>query len=106
MSNESLFVISHCEAWCSDGSKYFGQSRSADRYSLCAGDGEHGFSGRGKGSLDARLFSRQELADALDLGLHAAAKAGDADSSDLFTQVSRGVDKLRWLVEAHAQSKD
>jgi starvation-inducible DNA-binding protein len=35
-----------------------------------------------------------------------AAKAGDADTADLFTEVSRGVDKLLWLVEAHMQSKD
>ena len=35
-----------------------------------------------------------------------AATAGDADTADLFTEVSRGVDKLLWFVEAHAQSKD
>src|SRR5712691_5154398 len=35
-----------------------------------------------------------------------AGKAGDADTADLFTEVSRGVDKLLWMVEAHAQSKD
>jgi starvation-inducible DNA-binding protein len=35
-----------------------------------------------------------------------AAKAGDADTADLFTEVSRGVDKLLWMVEAHAQSKE
>jgi len=40
--------------------------------------------------------------DAIDL----AATAGDADTADLFTEVSRGVDKLLWLVEAHLQAKD
>jgi len=35
-----------------------------------------------------------------------AAKAGDADTADLFTEVSRGVDKLLWLVEAHMQAKE
>lgn len=30
-----------------------------------------------------------------------AAKAGDADTSDLFTGVSRGIDKSLWLLEAH-----
>jgi starvation-inducible DNA-binding protein len=30
---------------------------------------------------------------------------GDVDTSDLFTQVSRGIDKWLWFVEAHAQSK-
>lgn len=35
-----------------------------------------------------------------------AASFGDADTADLFTQVSCGVDKLLWLVEAHTQSRD
>jgi starvation-inducible DNA-binding protein len=35
-----------------------------------------------------------------------AAKFGDADTADLFTGVSRGVDKLLWMVEAHLQSHD
>lgn len=35
-----------------------------------------------------------------------ASKAVDADTADLFTEVSRGVDKLLWMVEAHAQSKE
>src|SRR5262245_43686594 len=40
--------------------------------------------------------------DAIDT----ASKAGDADTADLFTEVSSGVDKLLWLVEAHTQSKE
>jgi starvation-inducible DNA-binding protein len=35
-----------------------------------------------------------------------AADAGDADTADLFTEISRGMDKWLWFVEAHAQSKD
>jgi starvation-inducible DNA-binding protein len=31
---------------------------------------------------------------------------GDADTVDLFTQISRGVDKLLWKVAAHAQATD
>ena len=38
--------------------------------------------------------------------IETSAEAGDADTSDLFTQVSRSVDKLLWLIEAHAQSGD
>ena len=34
------------------------------------------------------------------------ATQGDADTADLFTEVSRGVDKLLWKVEAHIQSND
>ena len=35
-----------------------------------------------------------------------AASSGDADTADLFTEVSRGVDKLLWKVEVHNQAKD
>ena len=35
-----------------------------------------------------------------------AGQAGDADTADLFTEISRGVDKLLWMVEAHSQAKD
>lgn len=35
-----------------------------------------------------------------------AAKLGDANTADLFTEISRGVDKLLWMVEAHAQAKE
>jgi starvation-inducible DNA-binding protein len=28
---------------------------------------------------------------------------GDADTSDLFTEISRGIDKMLWFVEAHIQ---
>ena len=38
--------------------------------------------------------------------INTAAKAGDADTADLFTEVSRGVDKLLWFVEAHRQAKE
>ena len=38
--------------------------------------------------------------------IDAATKVGDADTADLFTGVSREVDKLLWLVEAHAQAKE
>lgn len=31
--------------------------------------------------------------------------AGDANTADLFTEVSRGIDKWLWFVEAHAQAE-
>lgn len=53
----------------------------------------------------------QALADALSVfgksvraAIETATKMGDADTADLFTEVSRGVDKLLWFVEAHNQS--
>jgi starvation-inducible DNA-binding protein len=30
----------------------------------------------------------------------------DADTADIFTEISRGVDKWLWMVEAHSQSED
>ena len=39
-------------------------------------------------------------------GIEAANGLGDADTADLFTEISRGADKLLWKVEAHAQAKD
>ena len=38
--------------------------------------------------------------------IDAAANGGDADTADLFTEISRGVDKLLWKVEAHTQGTD
>lgn len=33
-----------------------------------------------------------------------ATKAGDADTADLFTEISRGLDKWLWFLEAHLQA--
>jgi starvation-inducible DNA-binding protein len=39
-------------------------------------------------------------------GIDTATALGDAATADLFTEISRGVDKLLWKVEAHVQTKD
>jgi starvation-inducible DNA-binding protein len=36
-------------------------------------------------------------------GIDEAAAANDADTVDLFTAISRGIDKMLWMVEAHVQ---
>lgn len=33
-------------------------------------------------------------------------RAEDLDTADLFTDISRGLDKLLWLIEAHLQAKE
>lgn len=38
--------------------------------------------------------------------MNIATEAGDAETADLFTEVSRGVGKLLWLLQAHLQAKD
>jgi starvation-inducible DNA-binding protein len=40
--------------------------------------------------------------EAVRNAIDTAADAGDADTSDLFTEISRGIDKALWFVEAHA----
>jgi len=34
-----------------------------------------------------------------------AAELGDADTADLFTEISRAIDKQLWFVEAHLQGE-
>jgi starvation-inducible DNA-binding protein len=41
---------------------------------------------------------------AVRAGIDEAAKLGDQDTADLFTEVSRTIDKHLWFVEAHLQS--
>lgn len=38
-------------------------------------------------------------------GIDACAKMGDADAADILTEISRGVDKHLWFVEAHLESE-
>ena len=38
-------------------------------------------------------------------GIDQANDLGDPDTADLFTEVSRGIDKWLWFVEAHVQGE-
>jgi starvation-inducible DNA-binding protein len=42
-------------------------------------------------------------ANAVRANIEQAAEAGDADTADIFTSVSRGLDKSLWMLEAHTQ---
>ncbi len=42
---------------------------------------------------------------AVRAGIDDTAKLGDADTADLFTGVSRSIDKYLWFLEAHLQDK-
>src|SRR5262245_35456180 len=52
-------------------------------------------------AVSAALAGFGKLARA---GIDQADELGDKDTADLFTEISRGVDKWLWLVEAHLQA--
>jgi starvation-inducible DNA-binding protein len=58
----------------------------------------------GRGHLEALAGALARFGKAVRNAIDAAGQAGDADTSDLFTGVSRDVDKSLWLVEAHLQA--
>lgn len=60
--------------------------------------------GEGRAHLDALAAAYARYAKAVRKAIDEAAKAGDAGTSDLFTGISRGVDKALWLLEAHLQA--
>jgi starvation-inducible DNA-binding protein len=44
-----------------------------------------------------------KVANAIRAAIDQADEAGDADTADIFTEVSRGLDKQLWFLEAHMQ---
>ncbi len=60
----------------------------------------------GRGHVAALSSALANFGATTRAAIDSAGKAGDADTADLFTEVSRGVDKLLWMIEAHLQSKD
>ena len=38
-------------------------------------------------------------------GIDQANEIGDLDTADIFTEISRGIDKWLWFVEAHLQAE-
>lgn len=55
----------------------------------------------GEGHLKAVAAVMAQFGKALRADIDAAAELGDADTSDVFTEVSRAIDKQLWFVEAH-----
>jgi starvation-inducible DNA-binding protein len=54
-------------------------------------------------SLQRTLAS---LAASTRAAIDIASNMGEADTADLFTGVSRGIDKMLWKIEAHLQAED
>ncbi|MBX3281691.1 MAG: DNA starvation/stationary phase protection protein Dps [Acidobacteria bacterium] len=58
----------------------------------------------GADHVDALSTALAEFGKRVRADIDATDKLGDADTADLFTGVSRNIDKLLWFVEAHRQS--
>jgi starvation-inducible DNA-binding protein len=54
-----------------------------------------------KDHLTALVERYGQVANAVRANIDEADEAGDAGSSDLFTEVSRGLDEWLWMLEAH-----
>jgi starvation-inducible DNA-binding protein len=59
----------------------------------------------GAAHVEALSTALAAFGKAARAAIDATAEMGDQDTADLFTEVSRSVDKNLWLVEAHAQAK-
>ncbi len=57
----------------------------------------------GSAYVHATADALAAFAKSVRAAIAAADAAGDADTADLFTEVSRGADKMLWMVEAHLQ---
>ena len=55
-------------------------------------------------SVEALVARYAELAASTRAAIDRADEFGDADTADLFTGVSRGLDKSLWFLEAHLQA--
>ncbi|MCC6917957.1 MAG: DNA starvation/stationary phase protection protein Dps [Alphaproteobacteria bacterium] len=55
--------------------------------------------------VKALAASYAALGKVVRADIETAAGAGDADTADLFTGLSRGLDKTLWFLEAHLQAK-
>ncbi len=53
--------------------------------------------------LAALIDRYADYGNALRSSIDEADEAGDADTADVFTEVSRGIDKQLWFLEAHVQ---
>jgi len=60
----------------------------------------------GHAHIEAMANALAQFGKSIRAAIDGATSLGDADTADLFTGVSRGTDKLLWLVEAHLQVKE
>ena len=58
----------------------------------------------GRSHVDALSAALAAFGTAARKAIDQANELGDLDTADLFTEVSRGIDKWLWFVEAHLQA--
>lgn len=59
-----------------------------------------------KDHLAALIERYGSVANAMRKAIDEADEAGDKDTADIFTEVSRGLDKSLWFLEAHTHEKE
>jgi starvation-inducible DNA-binding protein len=59
----------------------------------------------GRSHVEALSSALAAFGAAARKGIDQSNELGDADTADLFTEVSRGIDKWLWFVEAHLQAE-
>ena len=59
----------------------------------------------GRSHVEALSSALAAFGAAARKGIDQAGDLGDQDTADLFTEVSRGIDKWLWFVEAHLQAE-
>ena len=60
----------------------------------------------GKDHLEALTDALATYGRSTREAIEAANRAGDADTADLFTEISRELDKDLWFLQAHLQAQD
>ncbi len=58
----------------------------------------------GKAHCEALSSALATFGEGVRQGIDEADRAGDKDTSDLYTEISRGADQWLWFVEAHLQA--
>ncbi|WP_375314958.1 MULTISPECIES: DNA starvation/stationary phase protection protein Dps [unclassified Schlesneria] len=59
----------------------------------------------GRTHVDALSSALAAFGKVIRQGIDQADELGDKDTADLFTEISRGIDKSVWFVEAHLQAE-